>query len=96
MFSSVLSGKKKIVLDGQILFYDKKYTTGSGGFQFPFNIKRHQLMIAAIGDKYDLRIENLSFAHQWDLERQKRQVSFEHHKEQIDPYKAKNYAQNYE
>ena len=93
MFTSVISGKKKVVLDGTIIYYDKKYTSSSGGgFQFPFHINRHQLMIAAIGDKFDLRVDNLSFGHQWELEKQKRHVNFDQHREQIDPYKAKNYA----
>lgn len=82
-----------------------RYSAGSGGFQFPFNIKKHQLMIGAIGDKFDLRVDNMSFTQMWDqgngdwlkvmyiLERMKRNVAVH---DSVDPYKAKDYAQNYE
>ena len=48
------------------LLLDHRYTQGSGGFQFPFNIQRHQLMIHQMGDRFDLLVDGVSFQHVWD------------------------------
>lgn len=42
MFTSVLSGKKKIVQNGQTIFYDSKY---NAAFLFPWSIGRNALSI---------------------------------------------------
>jgi len=63
LFNSVISGKKKILQNKQIIFQNEQYT---GAFNFPFNIGRNSLSIVQHGDKYDLRINNQSFSHLYE------------------------------
>ncbi len=66
LYTSVLSGKKKVVHNGRVLFTDKKF---KGAFQFPFSISKNSLNIVQHGDKYEIRINNMSFAHLWENEK---------------------------
>jgi hypothetical protein len=61
------------------------------------------------GDKYEMRINNQSFTHLWDQgkkqyfnlanvfnqERTRRHFNYEDKTGENDPYKAKDYAENY-
>lgn len=91
MFTSILSGKKKILQNGQVIYFDSKF---KNAFQFPFNIGKNALNIVQHGDKFELRINNQSFSHLWDNERTKRNFNYEN-KEAHDPYKPKDYAEHY-
>ncbi|CDW74612.1 UNKNOWN [Stylonychia lemnae] len=92
MFTSVLSGKKKILQNGQVIYFDSKFKSA---FQFPFTIGKNSLNIVQHGDKFELRINNQSFTHLWDNERTKRNFNYEN-REELDPYKQKDYAKNYD
>eukprot|EP00347_Sterkiella_histriomuscorum_P010870 403374607 len=92
MFTSVLSGKKKILQNGQIIYFDSKFKSA---FQFPFSIGKNSLNILQHGDKFELRINNQSFTHLWDNERTKRNFNYEE-RDQINSYQAKDYAKNYD
>lgn len=74
MFTSVLSGKKKILQNGNTIFYDSKYNQA---FLFPWTIGRNALSIVQHGDKFELRINNQSFTHLWDNERTKKNFSYD-------------------
>lgn len=87
----MLSGKKKILQNGQQIFFDSKF---KNAFQFPFTIGKNLLNIVQHGDKYELRINNQSFSHLWDNEKTKRAFNYEN-KEAHDPYKAKDYGEHY-
>ena len=43
-----------------------RYTGTSGGFTFPFEIRNHQVLLTQSGDKYDIRVDNVSFSQQWE------------------------------
>jgi len=59
MFHSKLSGKKKLVLDAQILTESKSYTND---FTFSFKIdKTYFNIIQSNSDKFDMRIDNRAF-----------------------------------
>jgi len=36
------------------------------GFQFPFNIGKHQMILMQMGDRYDVLVDSKSFNQQWD------------------------------
>lgn len=59
---SILSGKKKIVKDGLTIFERQLFGVP---FQYPFNIGKHSLNIAMHGDKYELRVDGMSFSHMY-------------------------------
>ena len=92
LFTSVLSGKKKVVKNGTVIFFDSKF---KNAFQFPFNIEKNALNIIQHGDKFELRINNMSFTHLWDNERTKRNFNYNEPGTGVDPYKPKDYASNY-
>jgi len=59
MFHSKLSGKKKLVLDGQVLIELKSY---SNDFSYSYKIEKNYFNIDQFGaDKFELRIDNRSF-----------------------------------
>lgn len=60
LYNSMLSGKKKIAQNGQVVYENNSY---QGAFQFPFTIGRNSLSIVQHGDRYELRINNQSFEH---------------------------------
>ena len=60
MFHSKLSGKKKLVLDAQVLTESKGY---SNEFTYSFKIEKNYFnLIQTASDKFELRIDNRSFA----------------------------------
>ena len=61
---SILSGKKKIIKNGLIVFERQLFGVP---FQYPFNIGKHSLNIAMHGDKYELRVDGMSFSHLYNL-----------------------------
>jgi hypothetical protein len=67
LFDSKLSGKKKLVKDGQIY----KEVKEDGAFSKSFDIDSHSCTIIQHGEKYELRIDNQVFNHLLDLEKNK-------------------------
>lgn len=61
---SVLSGKKKIIKNGMVVFERQLFGVP---FQYPFTIGKHSLNIAMHGDKYELRVDGMSFSHLYNL-----------------------------
>ena len=59
MFHSTLSGKKKICLDNNVLSYDKSDSTY---YSYKFSLDGHKFEITQIDeDRYDLKIDGLSY-----------------------------------
>lgn len=46
-------------------------------FQFPFNVANHMLNIVQYGDTFDLRVDNQSFQHIYNLEKQKNEFKYD-------------------
>jgi len=67
LFDSRLSGKKKVLKDGLILMQ----TEENVAFIKTFDVGKHNCTLIQHGDKYELRIDNQSFNHLMDLERNK-------------------------
>lgn len=67
MFDSKLSGKKKVIKDG-IIECD---TVCEESFFKNFSINGHNCTIIQCGDKNELRIDNQTFEHMYNLERNK-------------------------
>jgi hypothetical protein len=65
LYDSRVSGKKKLIKDGQIF----KEVEGDVAFNKTFEIGKHSCTIIQHGEKYELRIDNQSFSHMMDLER---------------------------
>ena len=61
LYVSSLSGKRKVMLNGEIRFNGKK----QGGTQFnhTFNLGNHLISIIQFEGGYDLRLDNKSFQH---------------------------------
>ena len=57
-FNSVITGKKKILQNGQVIYENNQH---SGAFHFPFTIGKHSLSLVQHGDNFELRINNNSF-----------------------------------
>lgn len=93
LFASSISGKKKVVQNGQTIMADKKM---KGPFQFPFKTGSSNCNIVQHGDKYELRINNQSFSHVWDNIRTKQAFNWDDTKQEDDPYKEKSYKDNYD
>ena len=55
LYTSMMSGKKKICQNGQPIFEDNSY---QGAFNFNFSIGKNSLSVVQHGDKYELRINN--------------------------------------
>ena len=73
MLASVFSGKKKIMQNGQTIFFDSKQVCTlahvnryTADFLFPWSIGRHALRIVQLDQKFELQIDNQSFTHLWD------------------------------
>jgi len=59
MFHSKLSGKKKLVMDGQVLTESKGY---SNEFSYSFKIDKNYFnVIQMAADRFEMRIDNRSF-----------------------------------
>jgi hypothetical protein len=67
LFDSRLSGKKKVLKDGLILMQ----TEEDIAFIKSFDVGKHQCTLIQHGDKFELRIDNQSFNHLMDLEKNK-------------------------
>lgn len=60
MFHSKLSGKKKLVLDSNVLTETKSY---SNDFVYSFKIEKNYFnVVQTASDKFEMRIDNRSFA----------------------------------
>ena len=60
MYVSELSGKRKMMLDGEVK-YSGKAMTGVF-FQFPFKVGTHSLCVVQQDSEWDLKIDNVSFS----------------------------------
>jgi hypothetical protein len=58
MFHSVLSRKRKLCLDTNVL---NEVQGVSGDYTYSFNLDKHFFTILQSGDRYDLKIDNKSF-----------------------------------
>lgn len=67
LYDSRISGKKKLLKDGQVW----KEVEEDVAFSKTFEIGKHSCTIIQHGEKYELRIDNQSFNHLMDLERNK-------------------------
>ena len=69
MFDSLISGKKKVIKNSQVI----KEADGSGdsAFTATFSIGKHNCTLIQHGEGYELRIDNQSFNHVMDLEKNK-------------------------
>ncbi len=65
LYDSRLSGKKKMIKDGQVW----KEVEGDVAFSKSFEIGRYSCTIIQHGEKYELRVDNQSFSHLMDLEK---------------------------
>jgi hypothetical protein len=65
LYDSRLSGKKKLIKDGQVW----KEVQEDVAFSKSFEIGKHSCTIIQHGDKYELRVDNQSFGHLMDLEK---------------------------
>jgi hypothetical protein len=65
LYDSRLSGKKKLIKDGQVF----KEVQEDIAFSKSFEIGKHSCTIIQHGDKYELRVDNQSFGHLMDLEK---------------------------
>jgi|LauGreDrversion4_2_1035121.scaffolds.fasta_scaffold328499_2 hypothetical protein len=65
LYDSRISGKKKLIKDGQIW----KEVEGDLAFSKSFEIGKYACTIIQHGEKYELRIDNQSFSHLMDLEK---------------------------
>ena len=59
----MLSGKKKITQNGQIIYENNSY---QGAFNFNFSIGKNSLSVVQHGDKFELRINNQAFSHLYE------------------------------
>ena len=59
LYVSSLSGKRKVMLNGEIRYNGKK--TGGVMFNHTFNLGNHLLSVIQFEGGYDLRIDNKSF-----------------------------------
>jgi len=75
-YTSVLSGKRKIIHNGSVLYEGQKVLTTS--FQFPFSIDINMLNIVQHGDTYELRINNQVFAHLYNQQKMKQEFKWEY------------------
>lgn len=85
---SVLSGKKKIAKNGMVVFERQLFGVP---FQYPFTIGKHTLNIAMHGDKYELRIDGMSFSHLYNLTKTQQMSKGEN----IEEYNAEGYGDDY-
>jgi len=67
LYDSKLSGKKKVIKDGQVF----AEVEDDFAFSKTFDIGKHSCTIIQHGEKYELRVDNQSFNHMCDLERNK-------------------------
>ena len=59
LFHSVMSGKKKLCLDAQVITEDSSYKYN---FQYSFRIENHYFnVVQTASDNFDLRIDNAPF-----------------------------------
>jgi hypothetical protein len=65
LYDSRISGKKKLIKDGQVW----KEVEGDLAFSKSFEIGKYACTIIQHGEKYELRVDNQSFSHLMDLER---------------------------
>jgi hypothetical protein len=65
LFDSRISGKKKVLKDGLILLQTEDDTA----FIKSFDVGKHNCTLIQHGEKYELRIDNQSFNHLMDLEK---------------------------
>ena len=71
LFSSTLSGKKKILHNGRNIYEKRKYrlncfayfvfSFGSSNFNYSLNMGNHVLSVVGVGETFDLRIDNRPF-----------------------------------
>lgn len=59
----MLSGKKKICQNGQIIYENNSY---QGAFNFNFTIGKNSLSVVQHGDKFELRVNNQAFSHLYE------------------------------
>ena len=65
LFDSKFSGKKKLVINGNVLCEE----VCNGSFMRNFEISGHNCIIIQYADKYELRIDNQSYTHLVNLEK---------------------------
>jgi hypothetical protein len=60
LFHSIVSGKKKLCLDAQVLTEDKSY---SANFNYSFKLENHYFNVIQMdSDSFDMRIDNKLFS----------------------------------
>lgn len=67
LFDSRLSGKKKLIKNGVLVSEE----VDQGSYMKTFDINGHQCVIIQYGDKIELRIDNQSFTHLYNLQKNK-------------------------
>ena len=67
LFDSRWSGKKKLIKNGMVLSEE----VDQGQYMKTFDINGHQCVIIQYGDKIELRIDNQSFTHLYNLQKNK-------------------------
>jgi len=65
LFNSTISGKKKIKVDGKMVFEGKKVL--SNNFSYPIECGRQGLTIVQNGDKFDMLINGRTFSHFYNV-----------------------------
>jgi len=65
LFNSTISGKKKIKVDGKIVFEGKKVL--SNNFSYPIECGRQGLTITQAGDKFEMLINGRPFSHFYNV-----------------------------
>lgn len=91
LFTSILSGKKKVIKDRVVLYMGTNY---KGAFQFSFIIHTHLAFIIQHGSKFELRIDNQTFSSLLRNEFEKKNIGIEHPYAQ-NAYTTKDYASSY-
>ena len=66
VFHSILSEKTKLLKNGKVIEVSK-----AGVFVKSFDINGHSCSLIQHGDRYEMRIDNQSFQHMLDLQRNK-------------------------
>ncbi|CAK91996.1 unnamed protein product (macronuclear) [Paramecium tetraurelia] len=64
---SILSGKRKLILDGRVLHESMML---SSQFQYPFTLEGFALNILQQGNTFELRINNKDFSHLYNQSNQ--------------------------
>lgn len=86
-----MSGKKKIMLNGQLKAELKQKTDS---FLYQFNCQGKRFTIQSVNDGFDIQYDGAFFQVLWESEKRKSQFNWDNQKKKHDPFAVRNFGEN--